>query len=392
MVEKKTIVAWATGSGRSGVRGWAAYVLHAAGCRILFALCLTLAVLSVPAVRAAEEEKSGEKEGEKEAPSIIVREIEVRGNVRVDTGTILRMIRTRVGRPFDQKVWDEDWHRLADSGYFLNVRVTPLLPWPGGGKLVIDLVEMATIKKIEFKGSKSISQTELRGAIKSTEGGRYQMGQVHIDARALEKYLHDKAFRDAKVTYEVTTVASHKQRVADVEQDVQDEVAVAFTIDDGYPVAVATVTFDGNKAFTEDQLIAQIQSKPRRFLRPGDLKDDELDIDKKRIEPFYLRHGYMDVSIEKTDIKVGEETYWNWFRKRKQLADIIFYITEGPQYHVGHRDHHRATQRIERSEIEAVMKIKPGAVYSDLLLSEDDHDRDHGTCTANAAGSSRSIE
>jgi outer membrane protein insertion porin family len=366
MVEKNAIVARTAASGRAGVRGWAAYVLRAAGCRILFALCLALTVSVVPIARSAEDEKPAEKE----APAVIVREIEVRGNMRVDTGTILRMIRTRVGRPFDQKVWDEDWHRLADSGYFLNVRVTPLLPWPGGGKLVIDLIEMATIKKIEFKGSKSISTTELRSAIKSTEGGRYQMGQVHMDARALEKFLHDKAFRDAKVTYEVTTVASHKQRVVDVEQDVQDEVAIAFTIDDGHPVAVAKVDFKGNKAYTEAQLVAQIQSKPRRFLRPGDLKDAELDIDKKRLEHFYLRNGYMDVSVDKTDVQVGEETYWNWFRKRKKLADVTFYVTEGPQYHVGNLTI-TGNKSIELSEIQAVMNLRPGAVFSDLILSDD---------------------
>ncbi len=366
MVEKSAIVAWAAGSGRAGVRGWAAYALRAAGSGILSALLLFFVGAAAVPVSCLAEEAPDQQPAE--AP--VVREIEVRGNVRVDTGTILRMIRTRVGRPFDQKVWDEDWHRLADSGYFLNVRVTPPLPWPGGVKLVLDLVEMATIRRIEFKGSKSVGQAELRGEIKSTEGGRYQMGQVHIDARALEKFLKGRAFRDAKVTYEVTTVASHKQQVSGVEQDVQDEVAIVFSIDDGHPVSVAKVAFEGNAAFTEAQLVAQIQSKPRRFLRPGDLKDAELDIDKKRLEHFYLRNGYMDVSVESTDVKVGEETYWNWFRKRKKLADVTFRISEGPQYHVGNLNI-TGNKSIELSEIQAVMRIHPSAVFSDLILQDD---------------------
>jgi outer membrane protein insertion porin family len=300
----------------------------------------------------------------------IVREIEVRGNVRVDTGTVLRLIRTRVGRPFSRRVWDEDWHRLTDSGYFLNVRTTPPVEYPGGCKLVIDLVEMAAVKKVEFKGNKAVSAADLRNAIQTTEGGRYQMGQVHLEARAIEKLYHDKAFRDAACTYEVTAVASHRQSVAGQEQEVQDEVVVTFKINEGNPVAVRKISFAGNKAFTDSQLLAAVQTKPRRFLRAGDLKDLELDTDKKRLEHFYLRQGYMDVSVDEVKVNVSTETYWNWWRKRKRLADITFTITEGPPYHVGKVEvggcHHVAL-----SEVQAVMRIKPGAVFSDLLLSDD---------------------
>ena len=362
MDERSTIRARAAVMGRAGVRGWAAYVLCAASRWTMLALLLMPALSSI---QAGEGPKPPTP-----PPPKIVREIEVRGNVRVDTSTVLRMIRTRVGRPFNGNVWDDDWHRLADSGYFLNVRVTPPLDWPGGIKLVIDLVEMATISRIDFKGNKAVRKSELRAAMKSTVGGRYQAGQVHMDARALEKLYHDKAFRDAKVTYKKKTVASHKQQVSGKEQEVEDEVAITFTIDEGHPISISKVTFVGNKAYTETKLVEQINSKPRRFLRPGDLKDADLDIDKKRIEHWYLRNGYMDVSVDKVDVEVGDETYWNWFRKRKKLSKLTFHITEGPQYHVGKLEV-TGHKNVPLSEIQAVMKIKPGSVFSDLLLNDD---------------------
>ena len=40
-----------------------------------------------------------------------VQDIDVRGAVRVSEGTVLKLIRTRKGRPFEQKVWEEDWNR-----------------------------------------------------------------------------------------------------------------------------------------------------------------------------------------------------------------------------------------------------------------------------------------
>jgi outer membrane protein insertion porin family len=342
--------------------------------RAVWRACAWAGVLALACAlpsRAEEPPKPEEgAQGQPEGQGPIVREIDVRGNPRVDTGTVLRLIRTRVGRPFERRVWDDDWHRLTESGYFLNVRTTPPVDYPGGCKLVIDLVEMATVKKVEFKGGKSISPSDLRTVIQTTEGGRYQMGQVHLDARAIEKHYHEKAFRDATCTYEVTTVASHRQRVADQEQEVQDEVVVTFQLNEGNPIAVRTVAFVGNKAFNEAQLLGAIQTKPRRFLRVGDLKDLELDTDKKRLEHFYLRQGYMDVSIDETKVDVSTETYWNWWRKRKKLADVTFTITEGPLYHTGKVDI-SGCQNVELSEIKAVMKVKPGAVFSDLLLSDD---------------------
>jgi len=314
----------------------------------------------------------------------IVRKIEVRGNARIDNDTILRMIRTRVGRSFNKHVWDDDWHRLADSGHFLNVRVTPPLDWQGGIRLVIDLVETAKVGGIDFKGNEAILKRALSGAIKSTVGGRYQAGQVHMDARALEKLYHDKAFRNAKVTYKVDTVASRKQQVSGKEREVQDEVAITFKIVEGHPISISKVSFVGNKAYNEAKLAEQIMSKPL-----GDLKDAELDIDKKRLKHWYFRNGYMDVSIDKVDVVVGDETYPSRFRKRKKLSEVTFHITEGPLYHVGKLEI-TGHKNVPLSEIRAVMKLKPGSVFSPMLLNEDakrikDLYREHGHVFANVS-------
>ncbi|HYG75360.1 MAG TPA: outer membrane protein assembly factor BamA, partial [Planctomycetota bacterium] len=301
-----------------------------------------------------------------------VQEIEIRGLTRVDEGQVLRTIRTRKGRPFERKVWDEDWHRLDEFGAFLNVRTTEPIVWPGGVKLAIDLVEKASISKINFRGNKSVSAAKLLTQIKSYEGGRYDKGQVHLDKVAIEKYYQDKAYRSIKVEYSVETVSSHRQPIGGKEVEVDDEVRVIFTIDEGSPVGVRAVHFKGNKAFSEGALRAVMGTKHRRLFRAGDLKDEDLETDKKRLEAHYLRHGYMDVAIEKVDINISNETYFNWFRKRKRLAEIVITISEGPRYYTGNVEI-TGNKTIERDELEAVMKIKPGSVYSDMLL-QDDHD------------------
>jgi len=334
------------------------------------ALAAAFTPLGGPAWAGEAAPAAGEQAGDT-FEGQVVRKIEVRGLIRVDEGTVLRLIRTRVGRPFERRVWDEDWHRLDESGYFLNVRTTEPIPWPGGVMLAIDLVEKASVAKITFKGNKSVSASKLLGAIKTYEGGRYDKGQVHLDKVALEKYYQDKAFRSVKVDYQVETVSSHRQQIAGKDVEVDDEMRVVFTIEEGSPVGVRTIHFQGNKAFNDSQLRTVMQTKYRRLFRAGDLKDEDLEMDKKRLEAHYLRNGYMDMTIEKVEIDVSKESYWNWFRKRKRLADIVIYVSEGPQYVTGNVTI-QGNQSIERDELEAVMKIKPGAVYSDMLLQDDE--------------------
>jgi outer membrane protein insertion porin family len=340
-----------------------------AGFLLSFALSVVLA-----AAAGAGEPPPGEPAPEN-VEGQTVQEIDIRGIQRLEGGesTVLRLIRTRKGRPFDAKAWAEDWKRLEDSGYFLDVRITEPIVWPGGIKLAIDLIEKAMVSKIEFRGNKSVSTSKLLAEIKSYGGGRYDKGQVHLDKVALEKYYQDKAFRGVKVAYAVETVASHRQDIAGKDVDVEDEVRVVFTIDEGSPVGVRAIHFQGNKSFSETALRAAMATKYRRLFRAGDLKDEELEMDKRRVEAFYLRHGYMDVAIEKIDINLSQDSYWNWFRKRKRLAELVICIDEGPQYHTGTLKIAGNTT-LEREEVESVMKIKPGSVYSDLLL-QDDHDR-----------------
>ncbi|HLX62248.1 MAG TPA: outer membrane protein assembly factor BamA [Planctomycetota bacterium] len=299
-----------------------------------------------------------------------VQDIDVRGAIRVTENTVLKLIRTRKGRPFEQKTWEEDWHRLDDSGFFLNIRTTEPIKVPGGVRLTIDLVEKASIAKIEFKGSKSAQGNKLKTVIKSQEGGRYDKGQVHLDRIAIEKHYQDQGYRSVKVDYKVEVVNSHKQRIGDKEVEVEDEVRIIFTVDEGSSVAVRKICFTGNHAFSQSELETVMQTKYRRFLRAGELKDDDLETDKKRIELHYMRHGYMDVQIQEVKVETGKGEAFNWFRKRKQLADVIINIVEGPQYFTGNVNI-KGNVGVSQQELESVMKVKPGTVFSEQLAYDD---------------------
>jgi outer membrane protein insertion porin family len=303
-----------------------------------------------------------------------VQVIDLRGLTRVDEGTVLRLIRTRKGRPFNRKVWDEDFHRLYDSGYFLNVRSTEPQRYPGGVMLAIDLTEKGVISKITFRGNKAVGNTKLLEIMQSHEGGRYDPGEVHKDKVKIETFYKDKAFRSIKVDYRIETVSSHRQNIGGQEVEVQDEVLIAFVLDEGSPVGVRVIRFVGNHAFSDSQLMANMETKYRRLFRAGDLKDEVLEDDKNRLLYFYRKNGYQDVEVTQVETNVSEETYWNWFRKRKRLAEVIIHISEGKQYFTGNVTI-TGNETVNKDEIISVMKTKPGAVYSDIVLFQEDHDK-----------------
>ncbi len=126
---------------------------------------------------------------------------------------VLRSIRSRKGRPFSQQVWEDDWHRLDDTGRVLNVRTTEPLSVPGGVRLTIDLVERASIGKLTIRGVSDEVAAALLKAIKSCAQGVYDKGQIHLDRLTMEQTLHERGYANARADYVVEIIHSHSQRI-----------------------------------------------------------------------------------------------------------------------------------------------------------------------------------
>jgi len=178
--------------------------------RVLFVLLLGLVV---PLARA---EQPGRK---------VV--MEVRGNLRVPTSTVLSLIRTREGRPFDAKLWDQDWHRLNRTGLFKAVRSTPALGSFGNyQKLVIDLTERPAYDDLDVKGVEEEAATKIREACAGFIGS-LDTAIVRKSIITAVKELHGK---DANVELATVDLHTHTQRVGGKEIEVTDAVRLVITV------------------------------------------------------------------------------------------------------------------------------------------------------------------
>ena len=107
-------------------------------------------------LRAQEQQQSNQ-------PQYVVDRIEFVGNRRIQRDTLLARIFTRPGDPYSVEALQRDFQALWNTQFFEDIRLeVEDDPEQANGKVVVFYVtERPIIRRIEYKGEKSIS--ELRG-------------------------------------------------------------------------------------------------------------------------------------------------------------------------------------------------------------------------------------
>jgi outer membrane protein insertion porin family len=145
-----------------------------------------------------------------------------------------------------------------------------------------------TVATIEVEGNRRVEVETIRSYFKPGPDGRLDQGQIDDGLKAL---IETGLFRDVKINN------VHGHLVVSVVEN---------------PV-IGRVAFEGNKKVKDDQLTAEVQSKPRgTFSRPMVQSDAE------RIAEIYRHSGRYDVHVTPEIIE-----------QPNNRVDLIFTITEG---------------------------------------------------------------
>src|ERR1700761_1666530 len=145
-----------------------------------------------------------------------------------------------------------------------------------------------TVATIAVEGNRRVEVETIRSYFKAGPGGRLDQGAIDDGLKAL---IETGLFQDVKIS----TVGGHLV-VTVVENPV-----------------IGRVAFEGNKKVKDDQLTAEVQSKPRgTFSRPMVQSDAE------RIAEIYRHSGRYDVTVTPEIIE-----------QPNNRVDLIFTVTEG---------------------------------------------------------------
>ncbi len=243
-----------------------------------------------------------------------IRQILVRGNQRVETEAIKLRVKTKGGDLFDQAKLREDLTEIYKMGYFKEVRIEAE-DTPQGQDVVFVVEEKPTINEVSIRGSRSITEDDIRAAMTTRQYGILQRSVLKGDVEKIRALYRDKGYYNAEVTYEIKPVEG-------------DRVDVSFRIKENKKLYVSKITFTGNQHFSDDDLKDVVMTSEKGgffwLTESGILKRDKLEVDSDMIAAFYLNHGFMDVRVGSPEITYDEEGIY-----------INFPINEGGRFRVG---------------------------------------------------------
>jgi outer membrane protein insertion porin family len=273
--------------------------------------------------------------------------IEIIGNRRIQRDTLLARIFSRLGDPYSEEAVRRDFQALWNTQFFEDIRLEvendPANP---NGKIVVFYVtERPIIRRIEYKGNKSVSESDILDAFKDKKVGlsvESQFDPTKITrAEVVIKGLlaaHGHQFATVKPTYE---------RIA-----ATNAVKLVFNIDEGPKVKVGAITIVGNHAFSARRIIRTMRNdRPysiplyityipvlaKTFDRPK--LDEDMEIG---IRGLYQDNGYFKVNVNVQDLKTVDLHRGGIplpvpgiGRDKGKATNITIRIDEGEQYHMG---------------------------------------------------------
>ncbi len=277
-----------------------------------------------------------------------IAEVRLQGLDRVDEQLVRNQLRTAVGDPFDPSTVRSDMGRLERLGGFQEITPEVVLLEDGSVAVTFRLVEQPIVEEIQIVGNRLVADRDLRALIRLRPGGPQ------------DDFLIEEAIRRMREEYRERGHFLTDVRID--EQELEETGVLVFRVIEGPRVRVRAVEFEGNDAFTDRQLSAEIGTRTAIFLfRRGELDEQQISEDIASINEFYRDRGYLDVRVDRR-IEISPDN---------REAIITFLVDEGQQYRLRSVDSEPMgsvnDQQLEvfaREQIAAMIEIRPGDVYS----------------------------
>ncbi|MDO8644165.1 MAG: POTRA domain-containing protein, partial [bacterium] len=166
--------------------------------------------------------------------------LQVEGNKKAETQTILATIETKEGMTFSPERIRHDIQALYNLGLFRNIEVIkkPGLKRAGGVLLVYRVEEKKVLSKISFKGNKKIKEKELREELKIKLFQVLDSSKVAEGIQKMKEQYAEKGYHLAEITTELQ------------EDEKGGGQELIFHVSESQGIRIKKISFIGNKAFS----------------------------------------------------------------------------------------------------------------------------------------------
>jgi len=232
---------------------------------------------------------------------------------------ILTQMQTKVGKPYDETIIQDDVRRLLNTKWFApgGVRIDTAVGTDGQVTVFVHVIELNNIvREVVFLGAQHLTEQELLDLSHVRRGEPLNTAMNQLAAQAILNKLRDDGRYYASVVL--------------LEGGQPSDTRVVFQIVEGPVVRVRGVEFSGNRVasagrlktvvVTSSPLIPRVVTPLASKYQPGMIEED-----KRRLTDYYHRLGYLEIRIREELIPhhhdMGQVT-------------VVYHIEEGVPYSV----------------------------------------------------------
>jgi len=280
-------------------------------------------------------------------PPVLIKELTVAGNRRVQEAVILGRVKSAIGAPFSPAQLSEDVRAVFALGFFDDVQLK-IEDFEGGVKVGFVVVERPFVRDVDFVGNKHVATNDLQDKIDLKLGSVYNPVDVQRARERMKDHYESEGYFEVQIT-------------PDIEKFADGDVKVVFTINEGRQMKIEEIVIRGNRGLTDKQIKNAMGTQERQYwILRGTVQRQRLDEDVDRILQLYNDHGYIQARVESHDVTVDRE---------KARVTINIVVVEGSQHRVASVGFTGVTLMPE-SELRRQVKLKAGDVFSRSALRD----------------------
>jgi len=230
------------------------------------------------------------------AETFVVQDIRVDGLLRISEGNVFSFIPVEVGDELTPALARSTIRDLFRTGFFADIELVR-----DGGTLVITVEERPAISSISISGNRQIKTDDLMPALASigiAEGEIFNQ----LDLDRVEQELVRQYFGRGHYAVDLETRVNPLAR---------NRVSLEIIVDEGDQARIRHINITGNQSFDDDTLRSEFESNTTRGLffwrGRNQYTSEKLSGDLEALRSFYLDRGFIDFSIESTQVSISPD-------------------------------------------------------------------------------------
>jgi outer membrane protein insertion porin family len=273
-----------------------------------------------------------------------IKDIRVEGIQRTEAGTVFSYLPVKVGDLLDDDRAAAAIHALFATGFFKDVRLKA-----EQGVLIVEVAERPAIASIEIEGVKEFPKEQLNENLKA-------IGLA--EGRIFDRSSLDKAEQELKREYVARGKygVTFKTKVTELERN---RVDISFDVTEGETSTIKEINIIGNHAYSDSELRDLMKLDASNSMswwsKSDQYSKQKLSGDLETIRSFYLDSGYLESSIDSTQVSITPD---------KKDVFITINLTEGDKYTVSGIKFSAPENIISQAEMQKLVTVKDGSTFS----------------------------